>query len=167
MDNIISDAIRFRIREQNAARQIQHDLIANVTCGDIKNIIANYCGEAYRFIDEEVAVRCIKPLYVNNNNHILSVLFPFPCSIIVLFNYDNKCEPNYSAFTNITHESSWENYIEFILTGYNVWIFQHVTELVKYPYIDKFEKPQYCIHGNPRQLAEKLLGDLRSEILGD
>lgn len=131
---------------------------------DLNNIIIEYCLGTVREISYAASDRAIFGALVTYKKHTLSMTTYREMSR-AYFNYEKRCQ---SKYINDKFSCEWSDHVEFILTGYNEYIFDEFRELVKWSIhgINVPENTPCCKYGDAQSLSEKLLKIFRSRIIG-
>lgn len=166
-DSLIIDAIKFRIRERNAACLKNSESLSDLMCEDVLDVVNDYCDDL-QSIDESVAAKCMNTRVATCNGHTLTMSTEDRQSYsnCIAFTYTRMCKPFDPWLTVLTSKFEWSDYIKFILTGYSQNIFRQIYRLIKYIDYGEFEKyVPCCANSDAKSMAVRLLTDLRSEIL--
>lgn len=150
------DDIKLNIRRRNIAWEMCRSVAANFTLRDISTIIAEYCIGTERIVSEDVAFNCGCFSSVTYDHYRLTIIGRYDYND----SYFNSVawlqfKPPLGGLRDI--EVSWKEYIAFILTGWNYWVFDEVSKTILLTCANK------CDQNN---ITKNLLENLRSDILG-
>lgn len=149
------------IHKQNAERASQKIIIADIFGADVGSIIELFLTDSNHAISIGVADHIRDDIRICHADHLL---FTMDYVNTLRIGYSVNCAAlpySYTTFDII----SWEDYFEYILTGYNSRMSTCVLSMIIRSKTDNLFENKCHICSDSISLFEKLMFDIRSEVL--